>query len=227
MKYSILVVEDKLNVQKMLFDFLTEKGHRVNCAANGRDALIFIKKQVVDIVLLDIMMPQMDGYQFMEKLRESSETPVIMITAKQEEADIVKGFELGADDYIVKPFKINELLVRINAVLKRASVCYARNSVIKVNNLSLDKKSKELRIDEQLVDLTLAEFSLLQQLMESVEHSVSKAVLCTHLMDQGYSGSESTLKIHIRNLRQKLAPLHQDKILIEAVFGVGYRLRKK
>lgn len=226
MKQTILIVDDKLNVQKMLGDFLSSKGFDVLYASNGRDAQLVLKKQTADLILLDIMMPQMDGYQFLEKLREQSQLPVIMVTAKQQESDLVKGFALGADDYITKPFSMSELIARINAVLKRSAVHYSATTQLKVANLTLDNHSKELWVDNKVVDLTAAEFYLLALLMQSVERTVNKADICMHLINEGYSGSEATLKIHIRNLRNKLYPLAQQDIEIESVFGVGYRLRK-
>ena len=226
MTQTILVVDDKLNVQKLLEDFLSGKGFQVLCASNGRDAQLILKKQTPDLILLDIMMPQMNGYEFISKLRETSDLPVIMITAKQQEDDVIKGFELGADDYITKPFRMSELLVRVNAVLKRTSASFSQNPQLKVANLTLDTTTKELKIDNSYVELTLAELALLRLLMESEEHTVSKAEICCHLINEGYSGSESTLKIHIRNLRNKLEPQVKGQIEIESVFGVGYRLRK-
>jgi len=226
MTQTILVVDDKLNVQKLLEDFLSGKGFQVLCASNGRDAQLILKKQTPDLILLDIMMPQMDGYEFIGKLRENSDLPVIMITAKQQESDVVKGFELGADDYITKPFRMSELLVRVKAVLKRTSLSFSKNPQLKVANLALDTTTKELRIDNKFIDITPAELALLSLLMQSVEHAVTKAEICRHLINEGYSGSESTLKIHIRNLRNKLEPLVNEQIKIESVFGVGYRLRR-
>jgi DNA-binding response OmpR family regulator len=225
MAQTILIVDDTLNVQNLLTEVLSNKGFNVLCASNGRDALIIIKKQTPDLILLDIMMPQMDGYEFITKLRKTNDLPIIMITAKQHEQDIVKGFELGADDYICKPFKMSELLVRVQAVLKRTSRSLTSNSLLKVTPLSLDTVAKELRIDNQLVVLTLAELTLLGFLMKSVDHTVNKAEICRYLIAEGYSGSESTLKIHVRNLRNKLYPLVKEQVEIESVFGVGYRMR--
>ena len=225
MTQTILIVDDTLNVQNLLTEVLSNKGFNVLCASNGRDALIILKKQTPDLILLDIMMPQMDGYEFITKLRKTNDLPIIMITAKQHEQDIVKGFELGADDYICKPFKMSELLVRVQAVLKRTSRSLTSNSLLKVTPLSLDTVAKELRIDNQLVVLTLAELTLLGFLMKSVDHTVNKAEICRYLIAEGYSGSESTLKIHVRNLRNKLYPLVKEQVEIESVFGVGYRMR--
>ncbi|MDB1125025.1 response regulator transcription factor [Vibrio algarum] len=225
MTQTILVVDDKLNVQTLLTEVLTSKGFQVLCASNGRDALLVLKKYTPDLILLDVMMPQMDGYQFITEHRNSSDLPVIMITAKQHEQDIVKGFELGADDYICKPFKMSELLARIQAVLRRTSRMLTTNPLLKVPPLSLDTTTKELTVANRPVELTLAELTLLGLLMKSVEHTVNKAEICRYLIEEGYSGSESTLKIHIRNLRNKLEPLIKEQLEIESVFGVGYRLR--
>lgn len=225
MTQTILIVDDKLNVQTLLSDCLTAKGYLVLCASNGHGALLTLKQNTPDLILLDIMMPQMDGYEFIRELRKTSDIPVIMISAKQQEQDIVKGFELGADDYISKPFKMSELIVRVQAVLKRSSRLLSASPLIRAGHLSLDVTTKELRIKNTLVDLTLAEMSLLSLLMKSLDHTVNKAEICRHLILEGYSGSESTLKIHIRNLRNKLEPLLDGQLEIETVFGVGYRLR--
>lgn len=222
---TILVIDDMFNVQQLLTDFLSSKGYKVTCASNGRDAQIVLKKQTPDLILLDIMMPHMDGYAFITKLRETSNLPVIMITAKQQEEDLVKGFELGADDYITKPFKLSELLVRIKAVLKRTAPDFSQIPFLRVSDMTLDIKNCELKVADRIVELTMAEIEILNILMRSVEQVVAKADLCSHLISQGFSGSESTLKIHIRNLRNKLEPYVGERIVIESVFGVGYRLR--
>ncbi|WP_375748537.1 response regulator transcription factor [Vibrio sp. HN007] len=227
MSQTILVVDDKINVQTLLKEVLISKGFEVLCASNGRDAQLVLKRHTPDLILLDVMMPQMDGYEFIAKLRETSDLPVIMITAKQQEQDIVKGFELGADDYISKPFKMSELIVRVQAVLRRTSRLFATDPTLKFSSLSLNTVTHELRVSDEAapVDLTLAELSLLSLLMKSAEHTVNKADICRHLIDEGYSGSESTLKIHVRNLRSKLELRLKGDIEIESVFGVGYRLR--
>lgn len=226
MEQTILIVDDKLSIQQMLVDFLSSKGFQTLYATNGRDAQLVLKKHTPDLILLDIMMPQIDGYQFIRQLRKNSQLPVIMLTAKQQESDIVKGFDLGADDYICKPFSMSELLARIKAVLKRSAISYSQHSQVKVANLTLDNSSKDLWVDDKYIEITAVQLSLLSLLMQSVNRTVSKAEICFHLINEGYSGSESTLKIHIRNLRNKLYPLLQGRIEIEAIFGVGYRLRE-
>lgn len=223
MTRKILVVDDTRNVQVMLSDFLGGQDYEVLTASDGREALDVVHTANPDLILLDIMMPTMDGYQFISRLRQESSTPVIMITAKQAEADIIRGFDLGADDYITKPFRLRELLVRMRAVLRRSPSKAESEPSLTIGELSLDRGKHELRKEGQPIELTPLEFQLLELLMQSAGQVVRRAGLCMRLMENGYSGSEATLKIHIRNLRIKLGDdLNQPKY-IETVFGIGYR----
>jgi DNA-binding response OmpR family regulator len=223
MSRKILVVDDTRNVQTLLSDFLSGQDYEVLAASNGREALQAVHEQRPDLVLLDIMMPEMDGYQFIGHLRRESDLPVIMITAKQQEADIIRGFELGADDYITKPFRLRELLVRMRAVLRRAGPRESGEDVLALGDLSLDRSKHEVRQDGNLIDLTPLEFQVLELLMQSAGKVVRRAELSMRLVENGYSGSESTLKIHIRNLRLKLGDDLDQPRYIETVFGIGYR----
>lgn len=223
MKRKLLVVDDTRNVQLLLSDFLEGQNFEVLTASDGLEAMALVHTTQPDLILLDIMMPLMDGYQFISQLRKESSTPVIMITAKQQEVDIIRGFELGADDYITKPFRLRELLMRIRAVMRRAGTLEAKSEPIVIADLSLDPNRHEVRKAGQVIDLTPLEFLVLQALMQSAGQVIRHASLSMHLIENGYSGSESTLKIHIRNLRQKLEDdLNQPKY-IETVFGIGYR----
>jgi len=172
-----------------------------------------------DLILLDIMMPNMDGYQFISQLRRESETPVIMITAKQQEAEIIKGFDLGADDYITKPFHLRELLVRMRAVLRRAAPSDGVQPGLKVGDISLDRNHHEVKKNDQLIDLTPLEFHILDLLLRSAGKVVKRADLAIGLMENGYAGSEATLKIHIRNLRLKLGDDPDQPRYIDTVSG--------
>ena len=223
MARKILVVDDTRNIQLLLSDFLTGQDFEVLEAYDGREALEVARDAIPDLILLDIMMPNMDGYQFITQLRRTSTTPVIMITAKQQEADIIKGFDLGADDYITKPFRLRELLVRMRAVLRRAGTKEAGNAPLVIRDIILDSARHEIRKDGGLVELTPLEFQLLVMLMQSAGKVVKRADLAMRLMETGYSGSEATLKIHIRNLRLKLGDDLNQPRYIETVFGVGYR----
>ncbi|MEN6409420.1 MAG: response regulator transcription factor [Anaerolineaceae bacterium] len=223
MTRKILVVDDTRNIQILLGDFLNSQDFEVLTASDGLEALDAVHQANPDLILLDIMMPNMDGYQFISRLRRETETPVIMITAKQQEADIIRGFDLGADDYITKPFRLRELLVRMRAVLRRAAPRIEEEPCLKIGDIILDRSKHEVRKQNEVIDVTPLEFQVLEMLMQSAGQVVRRADLCMHLMEDGYSGSESTLKIHIRNLRLKLGDDLSQPGIIETVFGVGYR----
>lgn len=223
MARKILVVDDTRNVQLMISDFLSGQDFEVLTASDGREALDVVHHDEPDLILLDIMMPNMDGYQFISQLRRETSTPVIMITARQQEADIIKGFDLGADDYITKPFRLRELLVRMRAVLRRAGPREENKPLLVTGDLSLDDSKHEVKKAGQVVELTPLEFQILTMLMQSPGKVVRRADLAIGLMENGYTGSEATLKIHIRNLRLKLGDDLDQPRYIETVFGVGYR----
>jgi len=223
MTRTILVVDDTLNVLLMINDFLVSQGYEVITAADGKEALDQFHQYHPDLILLDIMMPNMDGYQFISQLRRESDTPVIMITAKQQEAEIIKGFDLGADDYITKPFRLRELLVRIRAVLRRAAPGDKPRPNLVIGDITLDYNGHEVRKQDQLLELTPLEFHLLDLLMRSAGKVVKRADMAISLMENGFTGSEATLKIHIRNLRVKLNDDPDQPRYIETVFGIGYR----
>ncbi|HOV05801.1 MAG TPA: response regulator transcription factor [Anaerolineaceae bacterium] len=223
MTRTILVVDDTRNVLLMINDFLVSQGYEVITAADGKEALDQFHQYHPDLILLDIMMPNMDGYQFISQLRRESDTPVIMITAKQQEAEIIKGFDLGADDYITKPFRLRELLVRIRAVLRRAAPGDKPRPNLVIGDITLDYNGHEVRKQDQLLELTPLEFHLLDLLMRSAGKVVKRADMAISLMENGFTGSEATLKIHIRNLRVKLNDDPDQPRYIETVFGIGYR----
>jgi DNA-binding response OmpR family regulator len=223
MTRKILVVDDTRNVQVMLTDFLSSQDFEVLTASDGREALEVVHASHPDLILLDIMMPSMDGYQFITQLRRTSDLPVIMITAKQQEADIIHGFDLGADDYITKPFRMRELLVRMRAVLRRAAARETETPILTIGDISLDRGKHEVRKADQPVELTPLEFQMLEILMQAAGQVVRRADLAMRLMENGYTGSEATLKIHIRNLRLKLDDDLNQPRYIETVFGLGYR----
>ncbi len=222
---KILVVDDKMSVQQLLLDFLASQNFEALSASNGLEALQKVKQFEPDLILVDLMMPLMDGYKFIEKLRATSNTPVIVISAKQEEEDIVAGFEMGADDYITKPFRMMELIARVKAVLKRSAKDFTSEPKLEFGPLTVNLTTKELYLSGNIVDVTKAEHALLTMLIRSKNRAIPKAELSCELIQQGFSGTESTMKIHIRNLRNKLSPLANGQIEIESVFGVGYRLK--
>ncbi len=223
MKRKILVVDDTKNVQLLLMDFLNSQDFDVVTASDGREALETVRIESPDLILLDIMMPNMDGYQFISHLRRVSSIPVIMITAKQQEADVIHGFDLGADDYITKPFRLRELLVRMRAILRRAAPPQSGGVLLSVGDLCLDTSQHTVKKQNEVINLTPLEFHILEMLMQAPGRVLKRADLSIRLMENGYTGSESTLKIHIRNLRLKLDDDLNQPRYIETVFGVGYR----
>jgi DNA-binding response OmpR family regulator len=223
MARKILIVDDTKNVRVLLSDFLSSQDFEVLVTCDGREAMEVVHAANPDLILLDIMMPTVDGYQFLSQLRRTASTPVIMITARQQEADVIRGFELGADDYITKPFRLRELLVRMRAVLRRSIPKETTDRPVVVGAVSLDRNKHEVRKKNLLIDLTPLEFLVLETLMQSAGQVVRRADLCMHLMENGFSGSEATLKMHIRSLRLKLNDDLSQPQFIETVFGIGYR----
>jgi DNA-binding response OmpR family regulator len=224
MTRKILVVDDTRNVQLLISDFLGSQDYEVLLASDGIEAFEIVHAYSIDLILLDIMMPNMDGYQFITQLRKESDIPVIMITARQQEADIIRGFDLGADDYITKPFRLRELLVRMRAVMRRSPHQSEDIPILVVGELELDESKHEVKLAGEVIELTPLEFQILTFLMHSVGKVIKRADLAIRLMENGYTGSEATLKIHIRNLRQKLGDDLDQPKFIETVFGIGYRL---
>jgi DNA-binding response OmpR family regulator len=222
MARKILVVDDTRNIQVMLTDFLSSQDFDVITASDGREAMEALQTAHLDLILLDIMMPNIDGYQFITQLRKTSEIPVIMITAKVTEADLIHGFDLGADDYITKPFRMRELLVRMRAVLRRAAV-KTTEPILASSDITLDRTRHEVTRGGNPVELTPLEFQIMETLMQSPGQVIKRVDLAMQLMEKGYTGSEATLKIHIRNLRLKLDDDMNQPKYIETVFGIGYR----
>lgn len=221
--HTILVVDDKASVRQLLTEYLSEQGYRVVTANNGRDAIYTARYEKPDLILLDIMMPEMDGYEFLTLHRREAQTPVIIITAKEEETDAVLGLELGADDYIIKPFRMREMVARVRATLRRAGVAQQDNKTLRVGQIELDPHSHLVTAADQTVNLTPTEFNLLHILIASPGRVFSREQLLDHLVQNGYTGLERTINVHIRNLRTKIEPDPSNPIYIETVFGVGYR----
>ncbi|MBI3242946.1 MAG: response regulator transcription factor [Chloroflexi bacterium] len=226
MTKTILVVDDKANVRQLLDEYLTGQGFRVVTATNGREALYTARHETPDAILLDIMMPEMDGYEFLKQYRREQSVPVIVITAREEESDAVLGLELGADDYVIKPFRMRELVARIQAVLRRAEPDAPHSKHLRVGDLTLDEATHTVTARGEPVSLTPTEFNLLGLFMRSPGQVLTRQQLADQLTEDGYTGMERTLNVHIRNLRAKIESDPDQLRYIETVFGVGYRLHK-
>jgi len=221
--HTLLIVDDKANVRTLLREYLTEQGYRVVTAENGRVALFTARQEKPDLILLDIMMPEMDGYTFMRLYRQEADVPIILLTAKLEETDKVLGLELGADDYITKPFGMRELTARVRAVLRRVGRSEAPPELLRVADVVLDKNGRRVTIAEKEIPLTPSEFDLLAVLMASPGRAFSRLELLENLQGIALEGAEKTINVHVRNLRTKIEPDPANPRYVETVFGVGYR----
>jgi DNA-binding response OmpR family regulator len=220
---TILVVDDKLSARRMVAEYLAENGFRTVTASNGREALFVSRHEKPDLVLLDIMMPEMDGFEFMRHFRKERSTPVIMLTARLEETDKVVGLELGADDYVTKPFGMAELIARIRAVLRRVSEPVASSEMLRASDVILDKQTRFVTVGDRKVELTPSEFDLLAVLMSAPGQVFSRAQLLERLKGDQFENVERTVDVHIRNLRTKLEPDPAQPRYVLTVFGLGYR----
>jgi two-component system alkaline phosphatase synthesis response regulator PhoP len=225
MAKTILIVDDKLNVQIFLKELLSEQGFRVVTADNGRDALFVARHEKPHLILLDIMMPQMDGHEFIQVYRKESDTPIILLTALLEESDKVLGLELGADDYITKPFGPRELLARTRAVLRRTAKESIQADVLRAADIMLDRSSHRVFVGTNEVMLTPSEFSLLEVMIAAPGRAFSRTDLLNLLQGDAYDGVERTVDVHIRNLRTKIEPDASKPYYIETVYGIGYRFK--
>ena len=227
MSKTILVVDDKAGVVRLLRDYLSEKGYRVVSAGSGRDALFVARHEKPDLILLDVMMPQMSGFEFMRAYRKERDTPVIMLTARVEETDKVIGLELGADDYVTKPFGMAELLARIRAVLRRYGQAGETSEILRAGDLAIDRATRVTRIKDRTIVLTPSEFEILTVLMAAAGRVFSRAELLEHLRQDSFERVERTIDVHIRNLRAKIEPDPAQPAYILTVFGVGYRFNDR
>jgi two-component system, OmpR family, alkaline phosphatase synthesis response regulator PhoP len=221
---TILVVDDKASVRTVVGDYLSEEGFRVVTAENGREALYVARHEKPDLILLDIMMPEMGGYEFLRAYRKERGTPVILLTARLEESDKVLGLELGADDYVTKPFGIRELVARIRAVLRRSPQTVG-SQVLRSGELVLDMNAHTVELGGRPVRLTPSEFELLATLMAAPGRAFTRLELLERLQGIAIEGVEHTVNSHIHNLRAKIEPDPSRPCYIESVFGLGYRFR--
>jgi DNA-binding response OmpR family regulator len=223
MAKTILTVDDKENVRTLIREYLTEEGFRVVTADNGQTALFVARQEKPDLILLDLMMPEMDGTSFIRAFRKESDTPIIVLTAKLEESDKVLGLELGADDYITKPFSMRELLARVHAVLRRVNGTAKPSPALRVGDVSLDRDTRAVTVGGVDVKLTPSEFDLLAIMMTSPGRVYTRASLLEATQGSYFEGIARTIDVHIRNLRSKIEPNPAEPRYIETVFGIGYR----
>lgn len=223
MPQKVLIIEDELSIQSILKELLTDAGYNVTAASDGEEGVRLFRQGGFDLVLLDIMLPGLDGYGVCRAIRAMGNTPVIMLTALDEEEAQVRAFEMQADDYITKPFSLKLVLLRVEAVLRRAaqSTSDSGDAVLRFRNVRLDPQSRDVSVDGSPVALTPLEYDLLYLLMKHPKRAFTRENLLNMVWGYHYIGDEKAVNIHIMNLRRKLGG-----DLIETVRGVGYRLAK-
>lgn len=223
MAKKLLIVDDKLELRQLLRSYLSEEGFEVFTAANGQEALFAARNHKPDLIILDLMMPEMSGFEFLRAFRRESETPVIVLTARLEENDKVVGLELGADDYVTKPFSMRELTARVRAVLRRMDKAAAAPETLRRGQIELDRTSRLVLVNGKPVELTPSEFEILAAFMETPGKVFSRLELLERIQGDAYEGYERTIDVHIRNLRLKIEPDPANPHYIETVYGAGYR----
>jgi two-component system alkaline phosphatase synthesis response regulator PhoP len=223
MAKKILVIDDKKELRTLLKQYLTQEGFEIEAAADGQEGLFLARQEKPDLIILDLMMPEMSGYEFMRIFSKEADTPILILTAKTEENDKVLGLELGADDYVTKPFSMRELTARVRAVLRRMEKSKHEEDVLRVADISLDRTGRVVSVGGAIIDLTPSEFDLLATLMAAPGRAFTRLELLERLQGSAFEGYERTIDVHIRNLRAKIEADDSHPKYIETLYGVGYR----
>ena len=213
------MVDDEARMRKLVRDFLTIKGYKVLEAEDGEQALnIFFKDKEIELIILDVMMPKMDGWEVCKTVRQYSQVPIVMLTARSDERDELLGFELGVDEYISKPFSPKILVARIEAILRRKSI--ATGEVLEIAGIRIDKDAHEVFIDGEAVELSNKEFELLTYFIENQGMALSREKILNNVWNYDYFGDARTIDTHVKKLRSKLGPKGD---LIKTIWGMGYK----
>ena len=218
---KILVVDDDNHIRELIKVFLENSAYEVEEASNGEEALEKVYDSKIDLAIVDVMMPKVNGLDLCKEIRKDYDFPILMLTAKGETQDIVKGFGAGVDDYMSKPFDLEELDVRIKALLKRYKINLSQS--ISVGELWMDKKNFEIKVNEEKIDIALKEFQLLYKLAENLGKTISRDVLIEEIWGYDFDGNERTLDVHINRLRDKF-PKEKYSFKITTIRGLGYRM---
>ncbi|MCC7363562.1 MAG: response regulator transcription factor [Dehalococcoidia bacterium] len=221
MAQKILLVDDEQNIRDLASLYLQKEGFAVESASNGVEAIERFKDVQPAMVVLDVMMPGMDGFEVCRELRREHDVPILMLTARNDDIDKIVGLELGADDYMTKPFNPRELVARVKAILRRAEGGRRPQNVITVANLSVDKARREARVGEELLTLRTKEFDLLIAFVENPGIALTRDQLLEGVWGYDYAGETRTVDVHVQHLRAKLQDAH---VAIETLRGVGYKL---
>ena len=222
MSKTILIIEDEIAIQNTIKAFLEDAGYIIILASDGIMGIELFKKHTPDLVLLDLMLPKIDGYAVCEILRKESTSPISMLTARDDDESQMKGFDVLADDYITKPFSMPLVLKRIEAVLRRTDMQDITSSTIRYRNIRLNTESYEVFVDDKSVSLTAREFEILKLLLENQGRVFSRETLLNRIWNYDFFGDEKIVNTHIKNIRKKL-----EVDCIETIRGVGYRIEKE
>jgi DNA-binding response OmpR family regulator len=219
----VLVVDDDPGIVKLVRAYLEQAGFAVSVAYDGKKAMQIARHERPDLVILDLMLPEMDGYDVCRALRKESEVSIIMLTARVEESDKLIGLELGADDYVTKPFSPRELVARVRSVLRRAGGMPAKPERLSHAEITVDLSRHLVEVRGQAIDLTPTEFDLLATLMEDPGRAFTRAQLLEAVQGYAYDGYERTIDVHIKNLRQKIEEDAGNPQRVKTVYGIGYK----
>ncbi len=227
MTKKILVIDDEAQIVKVLKAYLEQSGYQVVTAEDGKRALAIFQREKPDFMILDLTLPGLDGLEVCRTVRRQSNIPILMLTARVEEADKLMGLELGADDYVVKPFSPREVVARVRTIFRRASGDAAQAEIIRVANLVIDLDQHTVMVGEHKVELTPTEFDILVVLARQPKRVLTRLQIMEQAQGNAFEGYERTIDAHIKNIRLKLEPNSKDPTYIHTVFGVGYKLEVK
>ena len=218
-RLKVLVVDDEERMRKLISDFLKIKGYETVEAGDGEEAIdVFFADKEIALIILDVMMPKMDGWEVLKTVREHSKVPVIMLTARTEETDELKGFEYGADEYISKPFSPKILVARVEAILRRSGV--SQDEVVRLSGIEVDKSAHSVKIDGKEIELSFKEYELLLYFIENKGIALSREKILNNVWNYDYFGDARTIDTHVKKLRAKMGAKGD---YIKTVWGMGYK----
>lgn len=225
MNYTILIVDDDMAINDMLVKYLRKNGYITYSAYSGTEALLFLEKQKVNLIILDLMLPGLSGEQVLVEIKKTKNVPVIGLSAKEDSKSKIFLLKNGADDYVTKPFDIEELLARIETILRRIyENQYTSNSLLCCGDLNLDTIGMEATLKNQKLPLTKNEFAILKMLMEHPQQVFTKDMIYEQLWNETLEGPENAINVHISNLRKKIAAIDNSKSYIKTVWGIGFKM---
>ena len=225
MNETILVVDDEPKIVRLARDYLEKSGFKVLTSGDGQQALAITRQERPDLIVLDLMLPGMDGLDVCRTIRRESDVPIIMLTARAEETDQLIGLELGADDYITKPFSPRALVARVRALLRRTQGNLLQQETLRIGDMELDLRRKQLILKGEIIHLTRSEFLLLETLAKHPGQPLSREQLLEKLHGVVFDGVDRSVDSHIKNLRRKIEPDPADPIYIQTVYGFGYKFQ--